>query len=45
MIKKKKKLKSLIIFYSVNKIDNYSRGGKKEKEKENPKVNTEQVKI
>jgi len=32
---RKKKLKSLIRFHSANKIDNYSRGGKK-KEK-NPK--------
>ena len=36
-----KKLKSLI---SDNKIDNYNRGGKKEKEKKNPKDSTEQVK-
>ena len=32
----KKKLKSLIRFYGVNKIDNYNRGGKK-KEKKIPK--------
>jgi len=29
--KKKKSLKSLIGFHSVNKIDNYNKGGKKEK--------------
>ena len=29
---KKKKLKGLIRFHSANKIDNYNRGGKKEKE-------------
>ena len=36
--KKKKKLESLIRFYSANKIDNYNRGGKKEKK--NPKEST-----
>ena len=43
--KKKKKLKSLIIFHSVNKIDNYNMGVKSvEKKKKNPKESTEQVK-
>ena len=45
--KKKKKLKSLIRFHSVNKID-YNRGvekGKKKKKiRKNPKEYTEQVK-
>ena len=43
---KKKKLKSLIGFHSASNIDNYSRGGEKEgeKEKKNPKDSTEQVK-
>ena len=44
--KKKKKLKSLIRFHSVNKID-YNRGvekGKKKKRRKNPKEYTEQVK-
>ena len=41
----KKKLKSLIIFHSVNKIDNYNMGVKSvEKKKKNPKESTEQVK-
>ena len=39
----KKKLKSLIRFHSAHKINNYNRGGKKEKWK-NPKESTEQVK-
>ena len=39
---RKKKLKSLIGFLSANKIDNYNRGGKKEKK--NPKEFTQQVK-
>ena len=38
-----KKLKSLIGFLSANKINNYNRGGGKEKEK-SPKEFTEQVK-
>ena len=38
----KKKLKILIRFHSVNKIDNYNRGGGKRKK--NPKESTEQVK-
>ena len=42
--KRKKKFKSLIGFLSVNKINNYNRGGEKEKEKKNPKESTEQVK-
>ena len=29
----KKKLKSLIVFHSANKINNYNRGGKKEEKK------------
>ena len=42
---KKRKLKSLIGFHSANKVNNYNRGGEKEKEKEkNPKESTEQVK-
>ena len=32
--KKKKELKSLISFHSVNKIDNYSRGGQKRKKRQ-----------
>ena len=41
---KKKKLKSLIRYHSVNKID-YNRGVEKGKKKEkNPKESTEQVK-
>ena len=31
---RKKKLKSLIIFHSANKIDNYKRGGETKKKKE-----------
>ena len=38
----KKVLKSLVRFHIANKIDNYDRGGKKEKK--NPKESTEQVK-
>ena len=34
MLLRKKKLKSLIRFHSANKIDNYNRGGKKEKKSE-----------
>ena len=30
-------LKSLIVFLSANKIDNYNRGGKQEEKKKNPK--------
>ena len=41
--KKRKKLQSLIVLLSVNKIDNYNRGGK-DKMKNNPKESTEQVK-
>ena len=41
---KKKKIKCLIRFHSANKMDNYNRGGEKEKEKKNPKESTEQVK-
>ena len=37
-------LKSLIGFHSANKIDNYSRGGRKRKNEKNPKESTEQVK-
>ena len=40
--KKKKKLESLIRFYSANKIDNYNKGEKKIKK--NPKESIEQVK-
>ena len=36
-----KKKKSLVGFHSANKIDNYNRGGKRNK---NPKFSTEQVK-
>ena len=32
-VTEKKKLKNLVVFHSANKIDNYNRGGKKEKEK------------
>jgi len=42
--KEKKKLKSLVRFHSANKIDNYNRGGKWEKEKKNPNESTERVK-
>ena len=35
---KKKNLRSLVIFHSANKIDNYNRGG------ENPRESTGQVK-
>ena len=41
---KKKMLKSLIGFHSTNKINNYSRGGRKRKNEKNPKESTEQVK-
>ena len=34
---RKKKLKSLIIFHSANKIDNYDRGGNKRKRKKKSK--------
>jgi len=43
VIEKKKNLKSLIIFHSANKINNYNRGKKKGKKKK--KETTEQVKI
>jgi len=43
--KRKRKLKSLIIFHSANKIDKYNGAGEGgEKEKKNPKESTEQVK-
>ena len=44
MTEKKESLKSLIRCQSANKIDNYNRGGRKEKKKKNPKESTEQVK-
>ena len=40
---KQKNLKSLIGFFSANKIDNYNRAGKG-KRKKNPKESTKQVK-
>ena len=41
---RKKKLKSLIIFHSANKIDNYNRGRRKGKKNPNDsKESTEQV--
>jgi len=43
--KQKKKLKSLIIFHSANKVDNYNGGGGVGGRKKNPKESTEQVKI
>ena len=42
-VKKKKKLKNLIRFHNANKIDNYNRGGKTNKQT-NPKKSIEQVK-
>ena len=44
MTEGKKMLKSLIGFHSANKIDNYSRGGRKRKNEKNPKESAEQVK-
>ena len=47
MTKKRKKLKSLIRFHTVNKINTYNREGVGEggkKKKKDPKETTEQVK-
>ena len=41
-VTEKKTLKSLIVFHSANKIENYNRGGKKEKEKFQKKLQTSQ---